>query len=452
MVDATVGGFISAVNLPRIAHYPGALEMVPQWLGEVIGKVGGSGADVALISGVKTLSNLPQAGSLLEELAAQGWRIHRVYVTGEPDPEFIDEQLANLSSGPDVVDPRLEAIIAIGGGSVLDCAKSMAAMACERGATRSFLEGVGERAPSGRRLPWIAVPTTMGTGSEATHNAVLGRPALHGGFKKSLRHPAYAADRVILDARLSLALPRSVVASAGMDAYSQLLESYLSPASSPLLDRWLLYGLEMASAALPRLLLYHGEQDTATERHAMALAATLSGVGLTCTGLGVVHGLIGPVGAVAQVPHGVACANVLAPAMQETLELARSCGTAEREFVESRMARVGEMVLGAAGNAAVQGAGEKLRGVGNTSVGKISNEEKARGEGKASDKEKADALISALFDWRSRARGQGGISSLSSYGFTSEHADAVLEQASNRKNPVGLDREQWREILLAASG
>jgi alcohol dehydrogenase class IV len=117
------------------------------------------------------------------------------------------------------------------------------------------------------------------------------------------------------------------------------------------------------------------------------------------------------------------------------------------------MARVGEMVLEAAGNATAQGGvGEKLRGVGEFGVGKISNEVKARGEGKASDKEKADALISALFDWRSRAREQGGISSLSSYGFTSEHADAVLEQASNRKNPVGLDREQWREILLAAIG
>ena len=406
------GEVISAINLPPIAHYPGSLERLPEWIREIIGTTG----DVVLVSGESTLNNLPQVQHLFDDLAAQGWRIHLVYVAGEPSPEFVDEQLSRLPRG------RADIIIAIGGGSVLDCAKSMAAIACEQGPTKSFLEGVGDRLPSGHRLPWIAVPTTMGTGSEATHNAVLGQPALSGGYKKSLRHPAYVADRVILDAQLNAALPARTVASAGMDAFSQLLESYLAPSSSPLLDRWLRYGLELASYALPQLIRRNDQEDRVTQRHAMALAATISGVGLTATGLGTVHGLIGPIGAVANVSHGLACANVLPPTMRFTLDQARSRGGEEESFVEARLSQIGAIVLSAQGETSAE-----------------------------SDAQKADALVLALYEWRDLAREQSDMPALASCGFTAEHLEAVIGMASNRRNPVELNQQQWREILLDAS-
>ncbi len=397
---------LQPIRLPRIAHYPGAVEE----LAESVRACRSEPGYLVLVTGQRTLERLPGARQELEILEQEGWSVIRVQAEGEPSAEWVDEQRrASLGGRGDVV-------VAIGGGSALDVGKTLAAMAREPGPTKAYLEGVGDRTPSGDRLPWIAVPTTMGTGSEATYNAVLGQPALEGGYKKSLRHPGYVADRVVLDARLSVGLPSHVVASAGMDAFSQLLESYLAPTSSPLLDRWLVYGLELATEALPQLIHEHGERDLEAQRHDMALAATLSGVALTCTGLGTVHGLIGPLGAVSPAAHGVACANVLPAAMRHTLAAARSCGGADRAFVEGRMAEIGAMLEGPDG-------------------------------GPAGEAERADALIEALEAWRAEARARTGLAALSEAGVTEQHVGAVIAKASNRRNPVALSEDQWRAIL-----
>ncbi|MBK5935516.1 iron-containing alcohol dehydrogenase [Halorhodospira halophila] len=389
---------LQPIQLPRMAHCPGAVEWLRPWAEELCPGPG----TLVLVTGRATLAHLPAARQAVGELEARGWSLATVTVSGEPSAEWVDEQRQHLPAG------GVDLVVALGGGSVLDVGKTLAAMACEQGPTRAYLEGVGDRAPSGRRVPWIAVPTTMGTGSEVTHNAVLGQPGLERGYKKSLRHPGYVADRVLLDARLTASVPRAVVASAGMDAFSQLLESYLAPTTSPLLDCWLMYALEQAGAALPELICRHGDADLEAQRHAMALAATVSGVALTHTGLGIVHGLIGPLGAVAPVPHGVACANVLSPAMHQTLAEARAVGGATQERVEQRMAAVSVQLGGGS---------------------------------------RADELIEALDHWRHQARLHAGLSGLAGYGIDHRHLDAVVEKGSNRRNAVALSPEQWRSIL-----
>ena len=396
-----------AIHLPRIAYYPGAIEQLRPTVNELVPAPG----TLALACGARTRQRLPALEASLERLKADGWSIVEVGVSGEPSDEWIDRQRERLP------DPGPDLVVAVGGGSVLDAGKALAAMACESGPTRAYLEGVGDRPPSGARAPWIAVPTTMGTGSEATYNAVLGRPGLEGGYKRSLRHERYVADWVLLDAGLTASLPRAVVITAGMDAFSQLLESYLAPTSTPLLDRWIGYGLELAGRALPRLMEQHGEADLAAERHDMALAATLSGVALTGTGLGTVHGLIGPLGAVSGIPHGSACANVLPAAMRHTLEAARAAGGEARSLVEDRMARTYTCVGDGAG---------------------------------MSEAQRADALVDLLERWRSRALRSGALQGLDEQGVGAEHIEAVVSRGSDRRNPVAIGPEGWRAILEAA--
>ncbi|MCG5548487.1 iron-containing alcohol dehydrogenase [Halorhodospira halochloris] len=406
---------LSPINLPQIAHHPGAAQTyLASWVQELAPAPGEQGQrELVLVTGGTTLERLPSVAGGLELLQELGWRITEVRISGEPSAEWVDEQRRRLPPGGGDV------VVAIGGGSVLDVGKTLAAMACEEGPTKTYLEGVGDSSPSGKRLPWLAVPTTMGTGSEATHNAVLGRPALEGGYKKSLRHPAFVADRVILDAHLTRTLPRRVVASAGMDAFAQLLESYLAPTSTPLLDRWLLYGLELAGGALPELLRRHGDDDLEAERHDMALAATLSGVALTYTGLGAVHGVIGPLGSLAPIGHGDAAANVLAPAMESTLAAARAAGGDTESFVESRMARIARLI-----------AEDEVPPV--------------------READQADALVATLYRWREEAREYAGLPGLAAAGVSANHVEAVLSKVSERRNPVSLTAEQWRALVEKA--
>ncbi|WP_105618798.1 iron-containing alcohol dehydrogenase [Vallitalea okinawensis] len=234
-----------------------------------------------------------------------------VTIANEPSPHNIDEVvLLNHKNNIDLV-------IAIGGGSVLDAGKAISAMLPLGDSVENYLEGIGHKIHQGIKIPFIAVPTTSGTGSEATKNTVISSVG-EKGFKKSLRHENFIPDIAILDPLLTLGCPKSVSAASGLDALSQLIESYLSTKGNPLTDSLALSGIKEISEALVPVCT-NRSQDIELRSKVM-YGAFLSGITLAHAGLGVVHGIAGPLGGIFPIPHGVACGRLLPEVMKITLE------------------------------------------------------------------------------------------------------------------------------------
>ena len=219
-----------------------------------------------------------------------------------------------------VRDLRAEAIdvvIGMGGGSALDAAKAIAGLLKPGNSVMDHLEGVGPELPYvGPATPFIAVPTTAGTGSEATKNAVLSVQGWDG-FKKSFRDEKLVAEYALVDPDLLATCPPSVIAANGMDALTQLLESYVSTRAGPLTDSLAWGGMK---AARDGLLALYADPGDATARERMSYAAMVSGITLAQVGLGSVHGLAAPLGAFFPIPHGVACGTLVAAATRINIE------------------------------------------------------------------------------------------------------------------------------------
>ena len=209
------------------------------------------------------------------------------------------------------------------------------------------LEDVGKGLPySGSSLPFIAVPTTAGTGSEATKNAVL---SVRGsdGYKKSFRHESLVAHTAIIDPLMLEGCPGELVAAQGMDAFTQLLESYVSLRANPLTDALAWSGLQAVSEGFMAAYTGGDSLEARNGRAAMAYAALLSGITLAQVGLGSVHGLAQPLGSLFPVPHGVACGTTVAAATAVNINALR-----EREAQSpalEKYAEVGQLLSGRQG-------------------------------------------------------------------------------------------------------
>jgi len=235
-------------------------------------------------------------------------------VHGEPSPRIIDSITQTAKA------ENISAVLSIGGGSVLDSGKAVAAMFCSEGSVFDYLEGVGSREPEGKTLYHIAVPTTAGTGSEATKNAVISEPERNG-YKKSLRHDAYIPKTAIIDPALAAGTPHGISLSSGLDAFTQLLESFLSTASTPMTEALAKEGIiHFARGSGLFSEKCYGESYELKYREELALAAYLSGLTLANAGLGNVHGIAGPLGAVSSIPHGIACGLLIAPVFRKISE------------------------------------------------------------------------------------------------------------------------------------
>jgi alcohol dehydrogenase class IV len=231
-------------------------------------------------------------------------------VAGEPTIELVREG-ADLfrKDGCDLV-------VAIGGGSAIDAGKAIAAAAANPGDLLDYLEVIGKGRPLERPpYPFIAVPTTAGTGSEVTRNAVLGSP--EHGVKVSLRSPLMLARVAIIDPDLTYGLPPAVTASTGLDALTQLIEPYVSARANPLTDSFCLDGIRRAAASLPRAYVNGNDKEA---RLGMSYASLLGGLALANAGLGVVHGFAAPIGGMFDAPHGAVCAALLPAGMQANIE------------------------------------------------------------------------------------------------------------------------------------
>jgi alcohol dehydrogenase class IV len=284
-----------------------------------------------------------ETGTLAASLGRRAFIVcgsRTLFATGVFDEltQFLDEagvqsvQLATVSREPEVDDVDAvvnslrehdagdgDLLLAVGGGSAIDLAKAAAALATNRHGESvvDFLEGVGrglkiERPP----LPLMAMPTTSGTGSEATKNAVIS--SYDPPFKKSLRSEMLVPNIVLVDPELSVSVPATVTAHTGMDAITQLIESYISNRAQPIPQALCISGLKLA---VPSIVAAVEEGQLRGPRENMAHASLLSGMALANSGLGMAHGVAAALGVHCRVPHGLACAVMLPVAMRVNREV-----------------------------------------------------------------------------------------------------------------------------------
>jgi alcohol dehydrogenase class IV len=221
-------------------------------------------------------------------------------------------------------------VIGLGGGSVLDAGKAIAALATSRGDVFDYLEVIGKGQPlKNMPLPFIAIPTTAGTGTEVTRNAVLGSPA-HG-VKVSLRSPMMLPTLALVDPELTYSLPKEVTASSGLDALTQLIEPFVSVKANPMTDAICREGIRYAAKSLRRA--YQNGADVSA-REGMALASLFGGMALANAALGAVHGFAGPLGGMLNAPHGAICAKLLPLVMDANLKALESRHASIERFVE----------------------------------------------------------------------------------------------------------------------
>lgn len=390
-------------RLPRVELGRGRIDRLPDLVAR-------HGRRALLVTGAGSFRRTPRWGWLLAALDARGIDAEDFVVSSEPSPDLVDEAVTRL--GPAGVD----VVVGIGGGSVLDTAKAVAGLLSTGRSVMDHLEIVGRGLPyEGPALPFVAVPTTAGTGSEATKNAVLGVRG-PGGFKRSFRDERLVAQVAVVDPDLLDTCPRPLIAADGMDAVTQLLEAYVSAGAGPFTDALALAGLEAArDALLPWFDRGPGAgEETAAVRERMAWAALASGMCLAQAGLGAVHGLAAPLGAVVPIPHGAACGAVLAhvtAANIRALEARDPYGPGL-----ARYARAGRVLLG---------------------------------EPAIDDAVARAGLIGLLADWASHLELRG----LASFGLTAGMIDGLVADSrggSMRTNPVVLTDDDLAAIVRAA--
>ena len=427
-VPAPWPGF-SIARLPRILFGGGTSGQ----LGSVVREFGRKALVVVRGPG---FTESPDWAGLLATLQTAGVEVALETVSGEPSPDLVDEIVARhrgsgvgagTGSSPGGATPRgghppIEVVVGIGGGSVLDTAKAVAGLLIPGNSVMDHLEGIGPELPyRGPSVPFIAVPTTAGTGSEATRNAVLSRRGA-GGFKKSFRDEALVARVAVLDPDLLAACPPELIAGNGMDALSQLLESYVSTKASPFTDALALSGL---GCVRDGLLPWFEEAAAgrgpggagsvaAAARERMAYAALCSGICLAQAGLGSVHGLASPLGAQYPIPHGVACGATLVAATRVNIAALEARDPESRAL--SRYAVAGWMFSGRAGG---------------------------------DDREARSALVPAL----ERLTARLGVPRLSAFGISEASIPALVADSrgsSMKTNPVLLTDDEIASVLRSS--
>jgi alcohol dehydrogenase class IV len=312
---------------PRIVFGRGALARAAELVAPL-------GRRVLVVRGGGHLDREGAFPALARALTGAGMQLHQATVHGEPDVPGVEALLAEARGA------RVDVVVGMGGGSVLDAAKAVAGLLAQEGSLLDHLEVVGRGLPLVAPVaPLVAIPTTAGTGSEVTRNAVI----LHRGqgFKASIRSVALVPRVALVDPALTDTVPPEVTAATGLDALCQVVEPYVSVRAQPLTDAWALTGMGLAARALARAFRDGSDHQA---RDDMALAALLSGACLANAGLGAAHGLAAPLGASFPVPHGVACAALLPHVMEANVAALRALPDGGGGL--ARYARVGQALVG----------------------------------------------------------------------------------------------------------
>jgi alcohol dehydrogenase len=290
-------------RLPRIVFGAGRFAELPAI-------VAAHGKRALVVTGNRSLRQSKRWPQLVDALKVAGVEVESMTVEGEPSPQLVDKAVAAFGGR------NIEVVVGIGGGSALDAAKAIAGLLKSRNSVMDHLEGVGRDIPyMGPATPFIAVPTTAGTGSEATKNAVLSVQG-EAGFKKSFRDDQLVAQVALVDPELLATCPPEIIAANGMDAFTQLLESYVSINASPFTDALAWSGMEAVRDGFFAAYAGGDSDEARRGRAGMAYGSLLSGITLAQAGLGSVHGLASPLGAFFPIPHGVVCGTLVAAATE----------------------------------------------------------------------------------------------------------------------------------------
>ena len=390
----TINSFAFA-RMPEIHFGAGMLVKLPAL-------IGGRGKRILLVTGSSSFRRSAHYERLMAALGEAGITSFQVSVSGEPSPAFVDETVARYRA------ENVDWVVSIGGGSALDAGKAISAMLPSGDSVVEYLECKDTKKHDGRKVPFIAIPTSSGTGAEATKNAVLSDVG-RAGYKSSLRHDRFVPDIALVDPELTLSCPPDVTAACGMDALTQLLESCVSTKASPMSDALALSGLEhVAAGLLPSV--ENGAADIEARSH-MAYGALLSGITLANAGLGVVHGYAGPLGGFHPIPHGVVCGTLIGEATRVTIE--ELFKDADKNRVALRKyARAGSILAC---------------------------------KHPVSVEHDCDLLVRTLSDWIART----GIPRLGHYGLREADFAAILDKTNGKNSPATLSREQMAAILKA---
>ena len=374
---------------------PGKIDRLP----ELVGLYGDT---LLLITGAGSFQKSEHCPQLLNELRKKSITIYQATVKTEPSPLIIDDIISKYR------DQNIDVIAAIGGGSVIDAGKAVSAMMTKKESIIEYLSGVGNRPHDGKKVPFIALPTTSGTGSEATKNAVISQLGKNG-FKKSLRHDNFVPDIAVVDPELTLNCPARITAACGMDALTQLLESYISTNACAMTDS-LAYGAltVMGDSLIPASTT---QPENIELRTRISYASYISGLTLANAGLGVVHGFASVIGGLFDIPHGIVCGTLLAQTCRiniESLIQIDPDGIALKKYNEA------------------------------SNLLDPSNQLSDHVDG-------SRALVSLLDAWTS----QLDIPTLGSYGVADKDIDRIVKSTGLKNNPVMLSSEQLAQILRA---
>ena len=367
----------------------------PGTVTDVLSAAAALGRRALLVTG----SDAERSAPLRRRLSEHDIAIVTMAVAGEPTVETVRTGVQCAR------EEACELIIGVGGGSALDAGKAIAALLTNGGDPLDYLEVIGRgRALTKPSAPYIAIPTTAGTGAEVTRNAVLASPEHH--VKVSLRSPFMFPRLAVIDPELTYSLPPAITASTGLDALTQLIEPFVSNTANPLTDALCREGMRRAARSLRRA--YENGSDAAA-REDMALASLFGGLALANAKLGAVHGCAAPLGGLFPAPHGAVCARLLPHVMEANIRALQTHGAGS----PTRYAEIARILTG-----------------------------------------RAEATISESIEWVRTLCADLKIPGLSQYGLTEARIPSVVAEAqrasSTKGNPVVLSDRELAAVLQQA--
>jgi alcohol dehydrogenase class IV len=381
----------SLLRIPRIIFGAGKLSLLP-------GLINSYGKTALILTGKESFQRSKPAGILFNVLTRQGIACHKESIFHEPSPADVDNLVKEYAGA------GIQLVIAIGGGSVMDAGKAVSAMLPLQESVMNYLEGLGNTSHPGVKIPFIAVPTTAGTGSETTSNAVLSETGIHG-FKRSLRHENFIPDIALIDPGLTVTCSPDQTAFSGMDAFTQLLESYLSARSNDFTDALALEGIMHIKRMLKNAVT---DGEDIESRSGISYAAMLSGITLANAGLGLVHGFASSLGGLKKIPHGIICGALMGIVNRNNIEKllkANSPATALIKYIR---------------------------------LGKILSEEDGR-----SDVDYAFYVANYIETLTDELK----IPRLNTYQLTPEEIERIARSTDHKNNPVTFSKDELAEMI-----